>query len=60
MANDGDEIQRIVNEALAGLGPADIQTLARRPALGGVTPVEQLLSATKPHRCVVGRAASTR
>jgi len=42
-----DEINRIVNEALTGLGPADIQTLARRLASAGVTPIEQLLAATK-------------
>lgn len=38
----------MVNETLAGLGPADIQTLARRSASAGVTPIEQPLSATKP------------
>lgn len=48
MANGDDEIRRMVDETLAGLGPADIQTLARRSASAGVTPIEQPLSATKP------------
>lgn len=48
MAGDDDEIERILNETLAVLRPADSQTLARRLALGGVMPVEQVLSASKP------------
>ena len=48
MASDDDKIQRIVNEVLAGLGPADIETLAQRLALGGATRIEQFLAATKP------------
>ena len=43
-----DEIQRIVNEMLSGLGPADIDALAQRLASAGMTPIEQLLAATKP------------
>ena len=41
-------MQRIADETLAGLGPVDVQTLARRLASGDVTSVEQLLFATKP------------
>lgn len=48
MAGDDDELQRTIDEALAGLGSADVQMLARRLALAGATPVEQLLAATKP------------
>lgn len=48
MASDSDGIQRKVNGALTGLGPADIQALAQQFASGGVTPIEQLLAATKP------------
>ena len=47
VANDGDGTPRTVDETLAGLGLADVQTLARRPTPGGVTSVEQLHSATK-------------
>lgn len=43
-----DEIQRIVNEMRAARGPADIQVLAQRLASAGMTPIEQLLAATKP------------
>lgn len=46
--DDDDEIQRILDQALAGLGPADIQALAGRLAPGGLTPIEQLLAATEP------------
>jgi len=42
VASDDDEIRLMIKEALTE-GPADIQTLARRLALGGVTPIEQLL-----------------
>ena len=43
-----DDIQRIVNEMLSGLGPADIEALAQRLASAGMTPIEQLLAATRP------------
>ena len=48
MANDGDGTQRVADEMLSGLGPVDVQTLARRLASGDVTAVEQLLFASKP------------
>ena len=41
-------MQRVANEMLSGLGPVDVQTLARRLASGDVTSVEQLLAASKP------------
>ena len=48
MASDNDKVQRIVDEMLGGLGSADVQMLARRLALAGATPIEQLLAETKP------------
>lgn len=48
MASDDDKLERILNEALAGLGPADGQTLAQRLALSRVRQIEQLIAATRP------------
>lgn len=48
MGSDNDETQRIIDEALAGLGSADIQTLAQRLALAGATSVDDLLAETRP------------
>lgn len=46
MASDDDEIQRIIKQALAGDGPADIATLVQ--ALADVSPIEQLRAAITP------------
>lgn len=48
MARNGDEVTRIVEEVLGGLGSAEVQALARRLAVDGGTPIEALLAATKP------------
>jgi hypothetical protein len=48
VGSDNDDTQRIIDEALAGLGSADIQTLAQRLALAGATSVDDLLAETRP------------
>ena len=49
MARNDDEIQQIIDQALAGLGSTDIESLAGRLAFAGATSIEQLLAAaTKP------------
>lgn len=47
VTSDGDEIERMIEVALAGLGPAEIEALARL-ALEGVAPVDRLLAEPRP------------